>query len=773
MTAPAASALLQALHPSGFRDMRAFFADRRAGAVTTFGFPAAHLQGPQEFAARYHDRDIYIGVAPRVDAKSRDAEGCAALHALFVDLDFKDSNEDVCRGRLEKFQLPPSAIVASGGGLQVYWFLADVIDLQVPEQYQLARMLLLSLATELKADLKSAEPARILRLPGTLNYKYAPPRPVVLEHIDSARTYPLKDFLATLPIIQADSRTHDSEPVKHGLTREVRMRLARLWLERQAPAIENQGGDNHTYGICCSVVHGHDVSAADAFEVLQAWNARCQPPWNENALRQKIRTAQKGAEGPLGDRLRLILDASDPMACARIFVARKYFTNDLLCLWHQAAVFYAYNEDHGCYLERDEPSVRAELYKFMEAASTWVKGPKDTFTLAPLKPSKSKLENTLDALRAVCNLPTTVERPSFLSRSSQFEPLDLLACPNGLLHIPTRTFHPKTPDFYTVNGIEFPYDPYAPEPAQWHAFLHSLWADDPDSIACLQEMIGYFLTSDTKLQKIMMLVGDKRSGKGIIGRITRQLIGRRNTCSPTLSSFGQPFGKQALLNKTVAIVSDARISGRTDKAMVAEALLSISGEDPQTIARKFLTDWSGTLPTRFLILTNELPNITDVSGALASRFVILHLKESFLGREDLGLFGKLERELPGILKWALEGRDRLYRRGYLQQPASVDDLIQEFGDLGSPETAFLKDCTVRRAGATVSFKDLFAAWQAWCAANGRDKPGTAQIFGKNVRAAMPWATTKRMGGAGDQERVWEGVGLLVDGTSGGASRGDM
>lgn len=761
MTAPnAAAALLQALHPTGFRDLRAFFADRRQGAVTTFGFPAANAKGPEEFVARYKDRDIYMGVAPRIDGKAKDADGCASLHALFVDMDFKDSNEEFCRRRLEKFSLPPSAIVASGGGLQVYWFLAEAIDLQTKEQYQFAKMLLVSLASELKADIKSAEPARILRVPGTLNYKYQPPRPVALEFIDSARIYSTKDFLSTLPIIQPDSRSLESEPVKHGLTRETRMRLARLWLERQAPAIEKQGGDNHTYGICCSVAHGHDLSPEDAFEALQDWNQRCQPPWNENALRQKIRSAIKSAEGPRGDRLRLILQADDPMTTAREFVARNYFDNDLLCLRHQAAVFYAYSDAMGSYIERDEASIRAELYAFLEGAETWSKA--DPPELKPFKPARAKVENVLDALRAVCNLPLTVVMPCWLSKDSQFAPLDLLAAPNGLLHIPTRTFHQKTPHFYTLNGIEFPYDPFAPDPVQWQAFLTSLWKDDIESIECLQEIFGYLLSPDTKLQKIMMLVGDKRSGKGIIGRIARLLVGKRNACSPTLASFGQPFGKQALMGKTLAIISDARIGGRTDKAMVAEALLSISGEDPQTVARKFLTDWSGTITARFLILTNELPNIADVSGALASRFIILHLKESFLGREDLGLFGKLEPELPGILKWALEGRDRLYRRGFLVQPSSVQDLIQEFNDLGSPEAAFLHECTIRRAGAFTSFKDLFAAWQAWCAANGRDKPGSAQVFGKNVRAALPWATTRRIGGSGEQERIWEGLGLLAD-----------
>ena len=158
-----------------------------------------------------------------------------------------------------------------------------------------------------------------------------------------------------------------------------------------------------------------------------------------------------------------------------------------------------------------------------------------------------------------------------------------------------------------------------------------------------------------------MLVGPKRSGKGTIGRVTRRLLGVRNVCGPTLANIGEQFGLSVLIGKSVAIIADARISGRTDTAVITERLLSISGEDTLSIPRKYLPDWTGKLPTRFMLMTNELPRIEDVSGALASRFLVLMLTRSFFGEEDTGLFERLIPELPGILNWALEGRDRSVR----------------------------------------------------------------------------------------------------------------
>src|SRR5262249_12040822 len=149
-----------------------------------------------------------------------------------------------------------------------------------------------------------------------------------------------------------------------------------------------------------------------------------------------------------------------------------------------------------------------------------------------------------------------------------------------------------------------------------------------------------------------MILGPKRSGKGTIVRVQRALLGAQNTCAPTLSSLGLPFGLQPLLGKTLATITDARLSGRTDLAQVTERLLSVSGEDEQTVDRKHLPSLTVHLPVRFMILTNELPRLKDSSGALVGRLVILRQTQSWYGQEDRTLTTRLLEELPGILRWA-------------------------------------------------------------------------------------------------------------------------
>ncbi len=257
----------------------------------------------------------------------------------------------------------------------------------------------------------------------------------------------------------------------------------------------------------------------------------------------------------------------------------------------------------------------------------------------------------------------------------------------------------------------------------------------------------------------MLLIGPKRSGKGTIARIARRLLGERNVCGPTLASMAEPFGMQVLIGKSLAIIADARISGRVDTGVITERVLSISGEDALSIPRKYAPDWTGKLTTRFWLISNELPRLDDASGALASRFLVLQLRRSFYGQEDHDLEARLVPELPGILNWALEGYDRLTARGRFAPPATAADLIQEFEDLGSPISAFVRDRCDVGPELEVMQDRIFDGWKSWCGENGREHPGTPQMLAKNLRAAVPGLRMVQHCVVGVPRRFWAGLAL--------------
>ncbi|MEX2527041.1 MAG: phage/plasmid primase, P4 family [Gemmatimonadota bacterium] len=473
-----------------------------------------------------------------------------------------------------------------------------------------------------------------------------------------------------------------------------------------------------------------------------------------NAIRGAVREAMAATDVEISST-KEVPAPTRPLPVARKFVEDVYTSRAGIVLRHHEGGFYRYNGTS--WPEVEEREVRAEAYRYLEDA-VFVKVTKEVATLQGWDPTRHRIDNVLDALRAAVLLEGG-EAPMWTDGTTDPPAHETISMSNGLLHVPTRTLRAHTPAFFTYHSLPFGFDPRAPRPTNWLAFLDQLWRDDPSSISTLQEVFGYLLGGDTRQQKIFLLVGPKRGGKGTIGRVLTGLLGPHNVAAPTMAGLGTNFGLQPLIGSPLALVSDARMSGKADSQVVVERLLSISGEDSLTIDRKFRDPWTGRLPTRFMILTNELPRLSDSSGALSSRFVLFVLTRSFLGREDPGLTDKLLTEAPGIFNWALEGLDRLNLRGRFEPPPSGREALQQLEDLTSPISAFVREkCTVG-GGGTVPVDDLWNAWKDWCIEDNRHS-GTKAVFGRNLSSACPTIRKARPRAGNDRVHVYTGIGLI-------------
>jgi len=258
------------------------------------------------------------------------------------------------------------------------------------------------------------------------------------------------------------------------------------------------------------------------------------------------------------------------------------------------------------------------------------------------------------------------------------------------------------------------------------------------------------------------MVGPTRGGKGLIARIEQALIGKSNSCGPTLSSFNGEFGLAPLIGKSLAVISDARFSGKNSGPIV-ERLLSISGEDTLTINRKYREQWSGKLPTRLHVISNELPQLGDASTAIVGRFIILILSRSWLGKENHQLEVQLREELPGILNWSLDGLARLNRNeGRFTRVPSAEEAIITLRDLASPVGAFVRDRCTQRASLQVGVDKLYAAFKEWCQDSEYPKSPKA-VFGRNLTAACPTVRRARLGPRASRVYVYQGIDLAKDG----------
>lgn len=376
------------------------------------------------------------------------------------------------------------------------------------------------------------------------------------------------------------------------------------------------------------------------------------------------------------------------------------------------------------------------------AGSSFRRGPE----LVDWDPNRRRVGDVLAALEHLAVLPGNVEDPSWLGPDVDgADWSEVVAISGGLLNLRSRAVVDADPRFFTTTCLPVTRADWAraAEPRAWLNFLSSLWPDDPASVDALQEQFGYIVSGWNHLDKIPLWIGPPRSGRSTIARVLADLVGRRNAVTPLLESLRSRFGREPLIGKSLAVFADTRIEG--SKSVVGQ-LLTISGRDPQTIDRKNRLPWTGELKVRFVIISNEIPDLRDASGAMASRLVPLRFTESWYGREDTSLYGRLQAELPGILRWSLDGADRVRLLGSLSVPDSARELAETLYDAGSPEARFVRERCDARADLEDATGIVYGAWKKWAEENGYH-PGSSSTFGRHL-----YAMGVRRGGASTSRR---------------------
>ncbi len=173
-------------------------------------------------------------------------------------------------------------------------------------------------------------------------------------------------------------------------------------------------------------------------------------------------------------------------------------------------------------------------------------------------------------------------------------------------------------------------------------FLDQVFDGDQERIAALQQWCGDNPTADNRQQKMALLIGPPRSGKGTTMAVLSELLGRHSVANSSLASLGGRFGLEPLVGKLAALIDEGHLGKFTDSSLVLERMKAISGGSEQTVDRKGLAALpSVALKVRFTIAVNELPRLSDSSAAMRSRLFVLPYFNTYEGQEDIGLLDRL------------------------------------------------------------------------------------------------------------------------------------
>lgn len=260
---------------------------QRIGPVALFLEPRIHAWLRAMNAQRFN---IYVSVnaiRPGVRARTKDAIG--AVRHLFLEADDDGAAVLTALADCDDIPSPSYVLESSPNRVHVFWRVAGFTT-ETIERLQK------HLATRFRTDLAATACSQTTRLAGYRNHKRDPSHLVTIEYPDHEYRYAPHNFPTPLPAAPPVPSPHPpSRPTVLNVVERARRYLAHV-----EPAVAGQHGDLHTFRVCCRIVRGFDFSDDDALLVLQDWNRRCEPPWTERELCDKVARARRYGKEPFG-----------------------------------------------------------------------------------------------------------------------------------------------------------------------------------------------------------------------------------------------------------------------------------------------------------------------------------------------------------------------------------------------------------------------------------------------------------------------------------------
>ncbi|UCE04454.1 MAG: primase C-terminal domain-containing protein [bacterium] len=616
------------------------------------------------------------------------------IPALWMDIDIvgqahkKDSlpsSLQECLDFLSGFPLKPSLIINSGYGLHVYWVFKEAWYFNEPEERKKARLLsdkfqntLIQMAKEKGWDLdKTSDLVRLLRVPGTYNYKN-PHDPKLVEIINSNNNrYNPEDFEPFLIEAPAESskQKFDASRVIHGVSKGER--------------------NESIFKFACSKF-AKGYAPKDVWELVKTASAHANPNLSEKETESIFKSALKYQKG-------------------KPFFENKKFVPDNLVSWlvehndlfHDGKSFFKYN-GAGLWKEVHENAIGKEM-----------KG---------LLGKKARRSYIQDAMKLL-------EFEVFKNDSELEQRFDLINLSNGMLDVQANKLLPHDKRYYSRNQIPIEYKPEADAP-RFKKFLNEIFKDDPAKAQAVQEFTGYILLPKIFIHSCLFLLGSGANGKSVLINTISKLVGRENISALELHQFSKKFLLGVLRNKMLNMSTEVQTKSVVDDSIFKQV---ISGDLVQADV-KFKEPITFRPFAKHIFSMNDIPVITDRTHAFKRRLIVVKFNQGFEGEAaDKFLEDKLSEELPGILNWALKGLSRVLKNNRIFCSEQMEKDKKEFFKSLNPVLSFVEEVCELGEDFYVGRNELFKSYREWSKDSGLQPLGKNKFY-RQIRQDFPEIT---------------------------------
>jgi len=659
------------------------------------------------------------------------------INGLFLDMDLKNfgGDKNVLKQYIDSL-LPPSAVVDSGHGYHLYYFLKETFYLFGEENWNRASRLQKALAEKTNADKAATDLSRMARVVGTFNSKHEDENLLVLlEEWNPEIEYSLEDLekyagvsrSSGIPIIKEPRIIPDNSTVADAKNYLDNLSSSRAddyqqWLE-----------------IGMSLTELGD----DGLRLWDEWSRQSEK-YDPDVLEDKwqtFETAYKGESEKLTLRSLRFWAEEDSAE-----VSASYHLTDLgnaerlvskcgedLRYLHSESCWLVWNgkqwvkDDQELVKQKAKEvvmSIYAEASKALDsserkAIGNWAKSSESDYRIKGM---------------------LSLAQPDLAIRSEELDKDPyLLNVANGTINLKTGKLQPHKKEDYLTKIVDINYNPDSQAPF-WNQFLKTVTAHDSELENYLQKAVGYSLTGLTDEQAFFFLYGKGANGKSTFTKALRMLLGdygRQSNSDALLMSYRSrnPEGAKpelyALKGCRVAITSEVEENKRLNESQVKD----LSGGDTISVRPNYGNPEEIEPTWKIWIFGNHKPKIENTDNAIWRRVRIIPFTYTIEKEKQIPMsqiLEKFEEEAEGILAWAVEGTAKWKKEG-LKMTARIKNAVEEYKSESDIFQQFLDDKCVFHPAAVEEKNAIYKAFKEWANENG-----------ETVRRSKRWVTSQLM-----------------------------
>lgn len=290
---------------------------------------------------------------------------------------------------------------------------------------------------------------------------------------------------------------------------------------------------------------------------------------------------------------------------------------------------------------------------------------------------------------------------------------------NGMFDVKEWKLMKHRPEYYSINQIPHSLDVSVRKNLEEHgketdSFLDSALYCPEDKIT-LWQYLGYSMTRDSCMQRMMFLQGEGGTGKSRIINLFNLIVGKKNFSSMSLHNLAERFYPSMLFGKILNACPDIK----------SEALLSVdnikkaTGEDMMIYEKKGKDPMGFCSYAKLLFSANKVPlNLDEKSDAYYRRLIILEINRK-PPKKILDLDERLAAEVQYSIWMALAGLQKLYEDGDFLVSQHSRGLVEELYRDADTVKAFIDENIENKEGSRIKNTDLYTKYQEYCKEWGR------------------------------------------------------